>query len=191
MGSSFAYRVILLAGAGALACSASAIAQTPATAQAPATAKTADQPATSAEQLTEIVVTGSRVITSNNNSPTPIMGIGTDQLKTADPGPIADSINLLPVFSGSRGLTSNPGIGATGVQGGNGVADVLSLRNLGTYRTLVLFDGQRIPPTLFNGVVDVDMIPQELIQRVDVVTGGVSAVYGSDAISGVLNLPHA
>ena len=187
MGSSFAYRVILLAGAGALACSAPAIAQTPASSQALATAKSADQPAASAEQLTEIVVTGSRVITSNNNSPTPIMGIGTDQLKTADPGPIADSINLLPVFSGSRGLTSNPGIGATGVQGGNGVADVLSLRNLGSYRTLVLFDGQRIPPTLFNGVVDVDMIPQELIQRVDVVTGGVSAVYGSDAISGVVN----
>jgi iron complex outermembrane receptor protein len=172
---SIGYRVIVLAGAGALACTSPAIAQT------------ADQPTAQGDQLSEVVVTGSRVITSNSNSPTPIMGIGTDQLKATEPGPIVESINLLPVFSGSRGLTSNPGIGATGVQGGNGVANVLNLRNLGAYRTLVLFDGQRIPPTLFNGVVDVDMIPQELIQRVDVVTGGVSAVYGSDAVSGVVN----
>jgi iron complex outermembrane recepter protein len=178
---SIGFRIIVLAGAGAgaLACTS------------PATAQTADQPAAQpaaqVPELSEVVVTGSRVITSNNNSPTPIMGIATDQLKATEPGPIAESINLLPVFSGSRGLTSNPGIGATGVQGGNGVANVLNLRNLNSYRTLVLFDGQRIPPTLFNGVVDVDMIPQELIQRVDVVTGGVSAVYGSDAVSGVVN----
>lgn len=151
-----------------------------------ASANGAGQPP-AVEQLQEVTVTGSRVITSNSNSPTPIMGIATDQLRTAAPGPIADSVNLLPVFSGSRGLTSNPGIGATGVQGGNGVANVLNLRNLGSYRTLVLFDGQRLPPTLFNSVVDVDMVPQELVQRVEVVTGGVSAVYGSDAISGVVN----
>ena len=198
MGLPFDRRALLLASAGALAFSSAATAQQGATDLNAATARptTADQPAPGAppggtqptvDQLNEIVVTGSRVITSNNNSPTPIMGIATDQLKLADPGPIADAINLLPVFSGSRGLTSNPGIGATGVQGGNGVADVLNLRNLGSYRTLVLFDGQRIPPTLFNGVVDVDMIPQELIERVDVVTGGVSAVYGSDAVSGVVN----
>ena len=174
---SFDRRDILLASTAVLAFSSVASAQQAAT----------DQPAAGGEQLQEIVVTGSRVITNNSNSPTPIMGIGTDQLKTADPGPLANSINLLPVFSGSRGLTSNPGIGATGVQGGNGVADVLNLRNLGAVRTLVLFDGQRVPPTLFNGVVDVDMIPQELIERVDVVTGGVSAVYGSDAVSGVVN----
>ena len=207
MDLSFDHRVILLASTGALAFSSPATAlpavmdQSATTAQPSAADQSAtaaqppatDQPAAHAppaagiDQLQEIVVTGSRVITNNSNSPTPIMGIGTDQLKTADPGPIADSINLLPVFSGSKGLTSNPGIGATGVQGGNGTADVLNLRNLGSYRTLVLFDGQRIPPTLFNGVVDVDMIPQELIERVDVVTGGVSAVYGSDAVSGVVN----
>src|SRR6185437_9539082 len=123
----------------------------PATAAA---ATGAGQPAV--EQLQEVTVTGSRVITNNSNSPTPIMAVSTDQLQAARPGPLANSVNLLPVFSGSRGLTSNPGIGATGVQGGNGVADVLNLRNLGAYRTLVLFDGQRIPPTLFNGVVDGD-----------------------------------
>ena len=116
MKASFGYRVMLLAGT--LACSAAAIAQTsaitpmPVIAQAPAAgqAPAAAQAPATADQLQEVVVTGSRVITNNSNSPTPIMGIGIDQLKLADPGPIADSINLLPVFSGSKGLTSNPGI---------------------------------------------------------------------------------
>lgn len=155
-----------------------------------ATAATGDSASAATQSLVklqEVTVTGSRVITNNSNSPTPIMGIRTSQLREAAPGPIAQSINLLPAFSGSRGLTSNPGVNATGVQGSNGSADVLNLRNLGAYRTLVLFDGQRIPPTLSNAVVDVDMIPQELIQKVEVVTGGVSAVYGSDAVSGVVN----
>jgi iron complex outermembrane recepter protein len=134
---SFDCRVILLASAGALAfCSpATALPASTALPAAPDQPAAPTQPATAtADLLQEVVVTGSRVITNNSNSPTPIMGIGTDQLKLADPGPIADSINLLPVFSGSKGLTSNPGIGATGVQGGNGAADVLNLRNLGPYR---------------------------------------------------------
>jgi outer membrane receptor protein involved in Fe transport len=92
----------------------------------------------------------------------------------------------LPAFSGSRGSSSNPTtIGSAA--GGNGSANSLNLRNLGPTRTLVLMDGKRVPPTLFNGVVDVDIIPQALVERVDIVTGGVSAVYGSDAISGVVN----
>jgi outer membrane receptor protein involved in Fe transport len=157
-----------------------------ATTNAQAVAAATGQPA-SVQQLQEVTVTGSRVITSNNNSPTPIMGVSTDQLKTADPGTLAEAVNLLPVFSGSRGLSSNPGIGDTAVQGGNGVAAVLNLRNLGAQRTLILLDGERIPPTLATGIVDVDMVPQALIQRVDVVTGGASAVYGSDAVSGVVN----
>ena len=141
----FDYRALLLAGTGALVFSSAASAQQAATAPGAATPQpaAADQPAAPApsgaaqqgagvDALNEIVVTGSRVINSNSNSPTPIMGVATDQLRLADPGPIADSINLLPVFSGSRGLTSNPGVGATGVQGANGVADVLNLRNLGS-----------------------------------------------------------
>jgi outer membrane receptor protein involved in Fe transport len=90
------------------------------------------------------------------------------------------------VFSGSRGAGSNPST-AGSASGGNGAANQLNLRNVGITRTLVLMDGLRIPPTLFNGAVDVDLVPQMLVQRVDVVTGGVSAVYGSDAVSGVVN----
>ncbi|WBQ15721.1 TonB-dependent receptor plug domain-containing protein [Sphingobium yanoikuyae] len=136
----------------------------------------------------DIVVTGSRIIRNGSASPTPLTTVSTEALSAAAPaGTISDALNNLPVFSGSRNQFSNPGSNATGVQGGNGAANVLNLRNLGSYRTLVLFDGHRIPPTLYNSTVDVDLIPQELISRVDVVTGGVSAVYGSDAVSGVVN----
>jgi iron complex outermembrane receptor protein len=145
-------------------------------------------PDTGPAPLEEVQVTGSRVIKSGSDSPTPLTSVTADALLSAAPsGSISDALNNLPVFSGSRNSFSNPGSNATGVQGGNGSANVLDLRNLGAYRTLVLFDGHRVPPTLYNSTVDVDIIPQELIKSVDVVTGGVSAVYGSDAISGVVN----
>jgi outer membrane receptor protein involved in Fe transport len=80
--------------------------------------------------------------------------------------------------SPARAGLSRTGANATGVQGGNGSANVLNLGNLGFYRTLVLFDGHRVPPTLYNSAVDADIIPSELLSSVDVVTGGVSAVYG-------------
>lgn len=165
---------ILLAGVSATTLAASAFAQENAEAKP-------------ADDSTVVVVTGSRVITSINKSPTPITTVTNETLQTVQPGTIADGLNTLPVFSGSRNQYSNPGAGATGVQGGNGSANVLNLRNLGANRTLVLYDGHRIPPTLFNSAVDVDLIPQDLIRNVDVVTGGVSAVYGSDAVSGVVN----
>ena len=135
----------------------------------------------------DIIVTGSRTIRNGNASPSPVTVVQTSDLLKVQPGnTIADSLNTLPAFAGSRGSTSNPTtIGSAA--GGNGSANQLNLRNLGATRTLVLMDGKRVPPTLFNGVVDVDIIPQALIQRVDIVTGGVSAVYGSDAISGAVN----
>ncbi len=171
------FTTFLLAGVSALSLATSVSAQT-------ADTKASDK---SKDDSTVIVVTGSRVIKSIANSPTPITSVATEQLLTVHPGTIADGLNDLPVFSGSRNQFSNAGSNATGVQGGNGAANVLNLRNLGAYRTLVLYDGHRIPPTLFNSTVDVDLIPQELLQSVDVVTGGVSAVYGSDAVSGVVN----
>lgn len=180
----------LLASASVLAFAQPALAQTTQATPAatPATA-TDDGPAQDNQSRNqEIIVTGSRVLKDGSASPTPLTTISTESLVSASPsGTISDALNNLPVFSGSRGSFSNPGSNATGVQGGNGNANVLNLRNLGTTRTLVLFDGHRVPPTLFNGTVDVDIIPQELIKNVDIVTGGVSAVYGSDAVSGVVN----
>lgn len=177
----------LLVGVSTLGLAMPALAQSGAASEGTsAEVEPASEPA--APSAADIIVTGSRVLRNGSASPTPLTTVTTDALMAAAPsGSISDALNNLPVFSGSRNSFSNPGSNATGVQGGNGAANVLNLRNLGAYRTLVLFDGHRIPPTLYNSTVDVDLIPQELIQRVDVVTGGVSAVYGSDAVSGVVN----
>lgn len=135
-----------------------------------------------AKPTEEIVVTGSRVIRNGNASPTPVTVIGVDQLQAHQPGRIIEAVASLPVFSGSRVATSNPGTGVS-----NAGTDVLNLRDLGLYETLVLFDGHRVPPSTFDELVDIDIVPQLLLQRVDVVTGGASAVYGSDAVAGVVN----
>ncbi|HET6609642.1 MAG TPA: TonB-dependent receptor plug domain-containing protein, partial [Rhodopila sp.] len=128
-----------------------------------------------------IVVTGSRVISDIANSPTPITAVSTDQLLATTPSTVADGLNKLPIFqnsASSRNLSSG---------GGNSSGDFLNLRNFGQNRTLVLLDGQRLQPSAQNGAVDVSTLPQMLMSRVDVVTGGGSAVYGSDAITGVVN----
>jgi outer membrane receptor protein involved in Fe transport len=132
--------------------------------------------------VNEIVVTGSRVIANGNNSPTPVTVMSTQQLMAVQPTTVADGLNNLPAFVGSRTQTTTQGN-----SGGNTGANYLSLRNLGDTRTLILYDGHRVAPTSTAGNVDVNQIPQLLLQRVDVVTGGASAVYGSDAVSGVVN----
>lgn len=144
------------------------------------------RPAAAQPSIEDIIVTGSRVVKNGDTMPSPVTTVQPSTLLAVQPGTLADALNTLPVFSGARGRTSNPT--STGSGGaGNGSANQLNLRNLGANRTLVLMDGLRVPPTLLNGVVDVDIIPQMLVQRVDTVTGGVSAVYGSDAVSGVVN----
>lgn len=172
----------LLAGASTLILSSPALSQT--APDANATTQAEDTPPPTEGQ---IIVTGSRVIKNGDNSPSPVTVISTEDVLTTNPGStLADALNTLPAFAGSRGSSSNPTTVGSAA-GGNGSANQLNLRNLGATRTLVLMDGHRIPPTLFNGVVDVDIVPQMLVQRVDIVTGGVSAVYGSDAMSGVVN----
>ncbi len=96
---------------------------------------------------------------------------------------IFNTIAELPVLQGSTGrktFVNSTSSGATGLSS-------FSLRNLGTIRTLTLLDGQRVTPANVTGVVDVSQFPQLLVKRVDVVTGGASASYGSDAIGGVVN----
>ncbi len=163
-----------LTGASVIALATAASAQT-------APPKEADE-----ATVTEIVVTGSRVIKNGDASPSPVTVVQTEDVLRTSPGTLADALQVLPVFAGSRGSGVNPtSTGSVGA--GNASANQLNLRNIGPNRTLVLVDGLRVPPTLLNGVVDVDVIPQMLVSRVDTVTGGVSAVYGSDAISGVVN----
>ena len=146
-------------------------------------AQTADDSA----NLSEVIVTGSRVIKDGNDSPTPVTVISVAESEAIRPATIAEQLTDMPQFSGSRGQQS--GIGSGSANGGNpnGNANVLNLRNFGLTRTLILSDGHRVASTSPDGTVDVDMIPQLLLQRVDVVTGGASAVYGADAVTGVVN----
>lgn len=140
--------------------------------------------------LQTVTVTGSRVITNGNSSPTPVTVVPLNEMQAINPsGTVADQLNSLPQFAGSRGATTNPGLGSQGTSSAasDPAANVLNLRNMGYTRTLILFDGHRVAPTGTDGTVDIDVIPQMLLQRVDIVTGGASAVYGSDAVTGVVN----
>ncbi|RYY26901.1 MAG: TonB-dependent receptor [Sphingomonadales bacterium] len=174
----------LLAGVSSFGISHSALAQD-VPSQAEETAASDETPQ-GGQSGGEIVVTGSRTITNGNASPVPVTVVTTDQLTNVRPTSLTESIQVLPVFSGSRSQMSNPSA-TGGVGGGNGVAAQLNLRNIGATRNLVLMDGRRVPPTSVTNIVDADVIPQLLIERVDTVTGGVSAVYGSDAVTGVVN----
>ncbi len=133
-----------------------------------------------ADNTETVTVTGSRVITEIANSPTPLTVITADQLQTTTPSDIPDALQKLPNVSGST--PRSQGNGATN-NGGN----TLGLRSLGAQRTLILLDGQRVASSNQNGTVDTDTLPQMLMTRVDVVAGGASAVYGSDAVGGVIN----
>ena len=129
-----------------------------------------------------IVVTGSRTITNGNNSPTPVTVMGVAELAQSTPSNIPDGLNKLPQFGNSSNQTQTSGTASF-----NSVGNYLNIRGIGAIRTLVLFDGRRLPSTATGGQIDTNIIPQLLLDRVDVVTGGASAVYGSDAVSGVVN----
>jgi iron complex outermembrane recepter protein len=133
------------------------------------------------EIVESVTVTGSRIITSIVNSPTPLTLVSTADLLKTTPSNIPDGLNKLPIFQGSHSSTTTDNASK------NNTANVLALRNFGEERTLVLLDGHRITPSHANGTVSIDILPTMLMSRVDVVTGGASAVYGSDAVTGVVN----
>ena len=141
----------------------------------------------SLEQLEEVTVTGSRVITNGNQSPTPVTVVTSEDLAQLAPGSIANALNQLPAITGSKTQASRTTGTGSPFSGGNPAANQLNLRSLGLTSTLVLVDGHRVVPSLFTDTLDVDLLPELLVQRVDVVTGGASAVYGSDAIGGAVN----
>lgn len=130
----------------------------------------------------EIVVTGSRVIRNGDDSPTPLTVVSTEQLATASPANIPEALNKLPTFSGVNGQRLSFAPASANLAG-----NYLNLRNFGASRTLILLDSKRVPPTSADGLTDVNLLPQMLVNRVDVVTGGASSVYGSDGITGVVN----
>jgi outer membrane receptor protein involved in Fe transport len=133
--------------------------------------------------LGEVLVTGSRLVTNGNAAPTPVTVITQTDLQALAPLGIADALETLPQFNGS----SSPSRNSYTIPVNESTATNLDLRNLGPQRVLTLFDGMRLVPEANTGLVDASLIPQMLVQRVDVVTGGASAAYGSDAVSGVVD----
>ena len=140
--------------------------------------------------LEEVVVTGSRIASPNEVSTSPILSISSQSIKVSGKTDITDLINQLPqIFSND--LSQDLGNNTSGLTSAGGVATA-DLRGLGPARTLVLIDGMRLGVGSPNTAIaepapDLDQIPVGLVERVEVVTGGASAAYGSDAIAGVVN----
>src|SRR5690606_31542521 len=130
-----------------------------------------------------IVVTGSR-IRSEFDRPTPVSILCAERLEERGASNLCDALNELPVFRPTQTPATGGLIPEAGYVGGR----ILDLRGLGAVRTLTLVDGKRFVPSTTQSTVDTNMIPSILLSRAEVVTGGASAVYGSDAVSGVANL---
>jgi len=147
----------------------------PAHAQTPDATTTASQPA----EVTEVVVTGSRIPQPNLTSVSPITAVSHEELKLQGTTNVETLLNNLPQVIASQ---------SSGVANGSTGTATVNLRGLGSVRTLVLVDGRRLMPgDPTNPVPDLNNIPSALVDRIDVLTGGASAVYGSDAIAGVVN----
>jgi outer membrane receptor protein involved in Fe transport len=125
-----------------------------------------------------IVVTGSRIPRRDFIAVSPIVTMGAEQIEQAGQATIEFGLNALPqMFTGTT---------STAIQNRTGRAS-LDLRGLGESRSLVLLDGRRIQPATASGSVDVTSLPSAIIESVETITGGASAVYGSDAMAGVVN----
>src|ERR1700744_6039629 len=131
----------------------------------------------------QVVVSSTRITRSGYDAPTPKTVVGAEDIaKNAEPN-VFTTLNQLPELAGSAATTT----GTTSSSAGTNGRSTLNLRSLGTNRTLVLIDGQRVIGVDTTGGTDIAEFPQGLIQRVDVVTGGASASWGSDAVAGVVN----
>jgi outer membrane receptor protein involved in Fe transport len=129
-----------------------------------------------------VLVTGSRIVGGSGMfTPTPVTAITNVELAKMEPGNMVDALDQLPQFFNNSTATDRGNF--LGPAGGA----FLNVRGLGTDRTLTLLDGRRMPPSDRNSAVDTNLFPEALIQRVEVVTGGASAAYGADALSGVVN----
>lgn len=132
-----------------------------------------------AAPLEEISVTATRIQRDGFNAPTPTTIVGIDEIQARSAVNVSSVLYEMPAVRAAASATV-----ATQNQGGNFV----SLRGLGPTRTLTLVDGRRFVPTTNTGIVDINVIPSALVERIEVVTGGASAAWGSDAVSGVVNL---
>jgi len=129
----------------------------------------------------EVTVTGSRIRATGFSTPTPVTTVTSDELDLMAPGNLIESVTQLPMLFNST-TQDNPGnfFGTPG-------SGSLNIRGLNTNRTLTLLNGRRMTPSNRIGAVDINSFPEVLIERLEVVTGGASAAYGTDAVAGVAN----
>lgn len=164
-----------------------ALAQAQDSETAPATTEAPEMPAAdtstlSAEPGDQIMVTGSRIRQPGLASPTPVTSVSNLEMDKISPGSLANALDNVPAFFNNSNATTDSSSNVPSGRGSN-----VNLRGLDPSRTLVLLDGRRVVPGSKFGTVNIDLIPQAVIQRVDVVTGGASAAYGTDAVAGVVN----
>ena len=132
-----------------------------------------------ASTVQAVVVTGSRIPQPNLTSDSPLQTVGQADLKAEGTTTVENLLNEMPQVAGGQNLGQS--INSTGTA-------TVNLRNLGAQRTLVLVDGRRLPPgDAATPVADINNVPAALVDRIDLVTGGASAVYGADAVAGVVN----
>ncbi len=137
--------------------------------------------AAAAEGEEEVTVTASRVNRKGFEAPTPTTMINADLIKVLGNTDMGSALSKMPSFQADQNSSRNP-------LGSSAGRVFVNLRNLGSQRTLVLMDGQRLAPSALTGQTDLNVVPVLLVDRVDVVTGGASAQWGSDAVAGVVNM---
>jgi len=142
-------------------------------------AQTAGGAPAGADEVQEVVVTGSRIARPDYSAESPIVSVSQEAIRAAGPASLENALNNMPQFTASAGGTAT-----SATRGGRANAN---LRGLGIQRTLVLLDGRRMQPSDPLGAIDLNTISTALLENVEVITGGASAVYGSDAIAGVVN----
>jgi iron complex outermembrane recepter protein len=131
--------------------------------------------------MESVKVTGTLIPRSTFELPTAVTVVEADDLAKSSPSTLAAALNNLPALVADSGPTASSGTLRSAGQ------NFLNLRGLGNDRTLTLVNGRRFPGSTPGGQVDTNMIPQGLVERVEIVTGGASAAYGSDAVAGVIN----
>ena len=133
------------------------------------------------ETIEQVVVTGSRITRRDFVSPSPLVTTEMEDVSTSGKATIDDFLRNLPQFGPGTGDFSNDSNGGTAGRA------TLNLRNLGSKRNLVIMDGRRLMSSGTDGAIDINTIPSLAIGNIEVITGGASATYGSDALSGVVN----
>src|SRR6188768_2483962 len=173
-----------LKGATASAALAVALAGHPVLAQDTEAANAADAAAGHDDEV--IVVTGSRIARPELALPNPVVALGAANLEQSGKVNVTDFLADQPALIGSQTSTLSAGSNLANAQEVG--VNFLNLRNLGVNRTLVLVDGRRhVAGSPGTAAVDINTIPTDLVQSVDILTGGASAIYGADGVSGVVN----